>query len=75
MTKRIGDGAELRGEMKYLRCRCCNFLAVIPKLDKEDGLLCPFCTRIKCNKGGFEIITREEFLKDIDDAGKAMKDS
>lgn len=55
--------------MKYLKCSCCSFLAVIPEKDSHD-IICPFCYKMKCehelDKNVFEIITKEEFLADCE---------
>ena len=49
---------------KYLRCECCNFLAVIPHHDEEEGLICPFCYRVKCNHGNFTEIDKGTFMSE-----------
>ena len=54
-----------RTEMKFLQCECCNFLAVVPKPTKHEGLICPFCHRVKCEHGGkFIEVDKETFLKE-----------
>ena len=52
--------------MKYLQCKCCNFLAVIPKKDSHKDLICPFCHRVGCNKGRFIEIDKLTFLIEAD---------
>jgi hypothetical protein len=51
--------------MKFLQCKCCGFLAVIPKKDKHEGLICPFCHRVGCDEGIFVEIDKTAFLKEI----------
>jgi hypothetical protein len=52
--------------MKYLECKCCGFLAVIPKKDSHE-ILCPFCFKCECSHcndtSKFKIITKTEFMK------------
>lgn len=52
--------------MKYLQCECCNFLAIIPKKDSHEDLICPFCHRVRCNEGKFVEINKVTFLKEAD---------
>ena len=53
--------------MKYLKCECCNFLAVIPIKDEYKELICPFCYISKCEHGGkFVEITVSEFIIEAD---------
>lgn len=54
-------------ERKFLRCECCNFLAVIPQRDKHENLICPFCNKAECGHGGkFIEIDKEVFLREVD---------
>lgn len=53
--------------LKYLKCECCSFLAVIPRHDRHEGLLCPFCTKVQCAHGGkFFEVTRDTFENEAD---------
>ena len=49
--------------MRYLECECCGFLAVVPKRDTYDDIICPFCVSVACAEGKFIEITVEKFVK------------
>jgi len=38
--------------IKAIECECCGFLAIIPKKDSHDDLICPFCLKARCEHGG-----------------------